>query len=498
MSEENSNEFEKQRLEIEKMKLEIEMKKLELEKEKTANETAKQFSTTPTSIEPNILAVIIGIISALTLFFPWVRGVASGSVSILGYSNSSNISSGALSGISTSEGQICFLLSVVGIFFNIKGKRIASLIGIICVILIVIFVARIKDIHSTVSGTGYSGSFEMKIYDEIGYSILSYLIYSILSFWNFIKSKSARSYLLSFFSALFFWGSVYFLIHEGAFLIFFVSSVVGFFAFRTYKFPFSKKYLLVVFAFALVNYFFSRVLSGDSEIVHYLKYELFNDNDLIVYFLMHSFGILFIVELIFKIRNKDFFETSSGLKFQKISLAVITIAFFLVPLCENLLKHQEEKQAASTAMDLAREDSIAAANYAASKAVEDTAVRAAQTMPSHDISIPDTANTNDTSSVTQEILSSGTKKYCNSDGTWYYVVIIEGSNVTLKSYAGDKNTSYQEKSLPKDIIKGEIVKGSVILTKNEDGEMTQLFKISKGILHETGYEGTENIYNECN
>ena len=51
--------------------------------------------------------------------------------------------------------------------------------------------------------------------------------------------------------------------------------------------------------------------------------------------------------------------------------------------------------------------------------------------------------------------------------------------------------------MPKDIIKGKITNGNIILTKGEDGHLDELYKISKGVLFEVGYEGSQNEYQQC-
>lgn len=99
---------------------------------------------------------------------------------------------------------------------------------------------------------------------------------------------------------------------------------------------------------------------------------------------------------------------------------------------------------------------------------------------------------------THETISLETRKYCSPDGSWIYEVSINGNEITIKKFAGESNTAYQDKKLPKDVIKGKIDNENVILTKDENGEMAQLFKISNGMLIEAGYEGTENHYTKCN
>jgi len=100
-------------------------------------------------------------------------------------------------------------------------------------------------------------------------------------------------------------------------------------------------------------------------------------------------------------------------------------------------------------------------------------------------------------SLKNDSLTSGTVKYCDIDGMWYLVVKIEGKSIIIEEYAGEKNNYYEDKTLPKDINKGEIAERNVILTKDEEGELKELYKISKGVLYAAAYEGTKNVYQQC-
>jgi hypothetical protein len=97
----------------------------------------------------------------------------------------------------------------------------------------------------------------------------------------------------------------------------------------------------------------------------------------------------------------------------------------------------------------------------------------------------------------QQKLFTGSKKFCDDEDNWYYVVTVEDNKITLKSFAGSNNKAYQDKSTPKDIIKGEITSDNTILTINEDGQMVQIYRYKNGNLYERGYEGVASIFHEC-
>jgi len=304
MTEENSTEFEKQRLEIEKMKLELELKKLEIEKEKSS---PKSDSILPKDIkEANWVAIGLGVITILTLFLPWVKGVSSSSVSIFGYNSSSNASSAALSGIYTTEGQLCLILSIVGLFLNLKGKRIASFLGIASVFLILVFMGRMKGMYSTVRGDGYSGSFEMRLCSEMLFSIAAYSVYSILSYWNVLQSKISRNFIIALFAATIFIFCYY---SRWPFEYMVIISIISFIPFKIFKFPFTLKFLITLILLMTIKEVWSP----------------FSDNNMNVYYLIEVFGAVFLVELASKIIQKPVFETRKGIIFQYVFLPVLIL-----------------------------------------------------------------------------------------------------------------------------------------------------------------------------
>ncbi|MBK7966867.1 MAG: hypothetical protein IPK10_17485 [Bacteroidetes bacterium] len=43
----------------------------------------------------------------------------------------------------------------------------------------------------------------------------------------------------------------------------------------------------------------------------------------------------------------------------------------------------------------------------------------------------------------------GTKKFCDEEGYWYFLVTIDGNNIVLKSFPGENNTYHSDKTTPK-------------------------------------------------
>jgi uncharacterized protein (TIGR02145 family) len=105
-------------------------------------------------------------------------------------------------------------------------------------------------------------------------------------------------------------------------------------------------------------------------------------------------------------------------------------------------------------------------------------------------------NTKTTDVKRESKLFTGTKKFCQSDGSWYFIVTIEGNKITLKKMPGAKNDYFPDKNTPKEIIEGEIKDGA-ILTRNEEKEVIERFKYTEGKLYEASYEDSQNEYQEC-
>lgn len=126
------------------------------------------------------------------------------------------------------------------------------------------------------------------------------------------------------------------------------------------------------------------------------------------------------------------------------------------------------------------------------------AYEAARTTPASDDAV-ETPNliSADMYVLESDTLISGTIKYCDLDGMYSLVVKIEGSNIIIEKYAGEKNQYNPDKNTPQDIIYGEIADGKVILTKDSEGQLKELYKISKGVLYEATYEATQAEYHQC-
>lgn len=190
MTENSTNDFnaERERLEIEKQKLELEKQKLEFEKEKLQSQ--KENSIEPIKSKGiNVVAIVLGIISILTVFLPWVKGNSSGSASVLGHDYSSSFSSGAISGIVAGEGMLALVLLVVGIILNFKGNRISFAFGAAAFLLTIVFYMRMQSAGTTVSGYGVSGSFRMNVQEGWIASLISTLLYSLFSAFSVTQRK---------------------------------------------------------------------------------------------------------------------------------------------------------------------------------------------------------------------------------------------------------------------------------------------------------------------
>jgi hypothetical protein len=90
----------------------------------------------------------------------------------------------------------------------------------------------------------------------------------------------------------------------------------------------------------------------------------------------------------------------------------------------------------------------------------------------------------------------GTKKFCDGVGEWYYKVTITGNKITLQSYADKNNESQKDHTDPVETIHG-IIKGKEIITNDPPQYKTNRFKFENGILYEVNDEGEYNEYNEC-
>ena len=90
----------------------------------------------------------------------------------------------------------------------------------------------------------------------------------------------------------------------------------------------------------------------------------------------------------------------------------------------------------------------------------------------------------------------GTKKFCDSDGYWNYIVTISKNKIILKCYPGSKNTAHKNKKSPFRIING-IIKNGKILSKATGDMAANVFRFENNNLIEICAEDTESIYHLC-
>lgn len=98
--------------------------------------------------------------------------------------------------------------------------------------------------------------------------------------------------------------------------------------------------------------------------------------------------------------------------------------------------------------------------------------------------------------VTKNQFFNGTKKFCDGLGVWYYLVTVNGTAITLKSYPDKGNTYVKDKSKPSEVIKGKIVNGKIV-TKDPPEYLINRFKYENGVLYEMNNEGEYNDYRQC-
>lgn len=90
----------------------------------------------------------------------------------------------------------------------------------------------------------------------------------------------------------------------------------------------------------------------------------------------------------------------------------------------------------------------------------------------------------------------GTKRFCDGLGEWYYKMTISGSEITLQQYADRKNKLHKDKINPVETIQG-IIEANKIITKDAPEYKTNRFKFENGVLYEVNNEGDYNSYQEC-
>ncbi|MBN8672820.1 MAG: hypothetical protein J0L56_01735 [Chitinophagales bacterium] len=93
-------------------------------------------------------------------------------------------------------------------------------------------------------------------------------------------------------------------------------------------------------------------------------------------------------------------------------------------------------------------------------------------------------------------LFSGTRSFCDVERIWQYEVTIKGDSITLKLFPGSANSSFKNKSKPRETINGIVVNGKIV-TKDSPEYLNNRFKYENGILYEVNNEGDYNDYPEC-
>ncbi len=302
MTEESKSQFdsERERLEIEKQKLALEKEKFEFEKTKhnSLKETQPQVKN---NSRINIVAIVLGIASILTVFLPWVKGDASGSVSAMGQNYSSSYSSGAISGIVAGEGLLSVILLAVGIIFNFKGNRISAAFGTAAFLLTIIFFIRMQAAGTTISSYNATGSFRMNVMDGWFYSALTTLLYSILSIFNLgIKGKTpaqldtkTKNIILTIGLSFL----AFILIGTNNLLVSLIVLILMFNTFQRLNFINAKYSTVLIMLGVTIYLLLGNILfrNSDSEILRSLRYE-FTANGF--YFLKYVIALIFAFSLV--------------------------------------------------------------------------------------------------------------------------------------------------------------------------------------------------------
>lgn len=89
----------------------------------------------------------------------------------------------------------------------------------------------------------------------------------------------------------------------------------------------------------------------------------------------------------------------------------------------------------------------------------------------------------------------GTKKFCDEEGYWYYKVTINGTHVTIQSFAGKNNTAQKNKMVAKETTAGTI-RNKKIFVKDDSAEYNR-YKYENGKLSIMNNEGSYEDYTEC-
>ena len=503
MAEDNSKDLENKRLEVEKLRLEVEMQKLELEKSRisTGDTQIPKLPNQKTVFESwNMLGVVFGIISISTLFFPWVEGVASGSVSLFGYNSSSSFSSGSISGISTSEGQLCMLLTLIGIYLNFKGNRIAGIIGIICSIFIFVFASRMLDLRSSVMSSGMTGSFEMKILDPLMYSFLSYIIFSIFSIWNFAKTEKEKAIgiLISIATSIIILWLQYI---EGNNLFILIVAIPSYFIYKKYSFTVTKTFIPLIFAISTFDFLFQSISRAIFSPYWQEWYGIFDVNSIFMGLLVALFIIVFVIELINKLVDQELGKTKFGLFFPKKAYLILSLVFigfnlyyFAIELPNQRISTKEE--------ELSNLDSIKEAEIQMQKAMEAASqlpIEAEETTARdrEEAIAMDGYDDEQYYSQMKKKRFQGIKKFCDELGNWYYIVNIKGDNVQIDTFAGENNTTIDDKLNPTKTEHASIDDANQIWIE-KNGVPEKLYDYIDGKWLQLNNEGNWDSYEECN
>jgi len=111
---------------------------------------------------------------------------------------------------------------------------------------------------------------------------------------------------------------------------------------------------------------------------------------------------------------------------------------------------------------------------------------------------PKTVNSND-----NKKFFTGKKKFCDGLKSWYYIVTIDGDNITFESYPDLENNLHKNKTKPFEVVKGKIIGEIIKIHLPENCEdcgqeyETGRFKYENGILYDANIEGGYNDYYEC-
>lgn len=90
----------------------------------------------------------------------------------------------------------------------------------------------------------------------------------------------------------------------------------------------------------------------------------------------------------------------------------------------------------------------------------------------------------------------GTKRFCDEDYAWSYVVTIKGDSITLRLYPGKNNDYHKDKTKVRETVRGRIIDGFIV-TKDPPEYLTNRFKFEEGRLLKMNNEGEYNEFDQC-